>query len=56
MAGMSPTRRRSRKTKASEPTFTVADYYRMKLTGKLPPSRPTMEEYLRHATMAHTQA
>ena len=50
MAGMSPTRRRSRKTKAAEPTVTIADYYRAMLTGNLAATpNPTYEDYLRAA-------
>jgi len=50
MAGMSPTRRRSRKPKLEAPAMTVADYYRSMLTGKLPATpNPTYEDYLRAA-------
>lgn len=37
--------KRRKKAVGPAPTFTVADYYRMKLLGQLPPTTPTYEEY-----------
>ncbi len=56
MAGMSPTRRRSRKPKAVAPAVSIADYYRWRFTrsGAADPGspRPSTEDYLRYAAGA----
>lgn len=44
------TRRRKRRAEAPRPSVTVADYYRAKLLGQLPPTTPTYGEYLAYAT------
>jgi hypothetical protein len=45
-------KRRKREAVEQAPAMTIADYYRMKLTGVLPPTQPTYEEYLRAAAGA----
>lgn len=50
MPGMTPTKRRSQRPKVLPPRLTIGDYYRQKLTGLLPPTKPTHEEYLLLAT------
>ena len=56
MAGMSPTRRRSRKPKLEAPAVSVADYYRWRLTrpgaADSDSPRPTIEDYLSYAASA----
>lgn len=50
MTGMTKTKRRKKAAAGSGLTLSIADYYRAKLTGQLPPSAPTFEEYLSYAT------
>ena len=56
MAGMSPTRRRSRKPKLEAPAVSVADYYRWRLTrpgaADSGSQRPSTEDYLRYVAGA----